>query len=124
MARLPRLTVPGYAHHIIQRGNNRQAIFAATVDYETLLGLLDEFSRKFRVSLHAYVLMSNHIHLLATPEDAEGVYSNIFKLISNRYLVGYYPSNQVRDRKLREVKVEVRNHPEYIVTGRKDYFPQ
>ena len=41
MARLPRLTLPGYPHHIIQRGNNRQAIFAQTADYQTLLGLLD-----------------------------------------------------------------------------------
>ena len=38
MARLPRLTVPGYPHHIIQRGNNRQAIFGGTADYELLLG--------------------------------------------------------------------------------------
>ena len=36
MARLPRLTVPGYPHHVIQRGNNRQPIFAATADYEAL----------------------------------------------------------------------------------------
>ena len=42
MARLPRLTVPGYPHHIIQRDNNRQAIFASQADYERLLGLLHE----------------------------------------------------------------------------------
>ena len=42
MARLPRLTVPGYPHHIIQRDNNRQAIFASQADYEMLLGLLHE----------------------------------------------------------------------------------
>ena len=48
MARLPRLTVPGYPHHIIQRGNNRQAIFAANADYETLLAMLDEHARKLQ----------------------------------------------------------------------------
>jgi putative transposase len=73
MARLPRLTLPGYPHHIIQRGNNRQPIFASTADYEQLLGLLEEFSKKFGVAIHSYVLMSNHLHLLATPSTAEGV---------------------------------------------------
>jgi VWFA-related protein len=58
------------------------------------------------------------------PEDAKAIYSNIFKQISNRYVIGYYPTNQARDGKRREVKVEVRNHPEYIVTGRTAYFPR
>ncbi|HEX8568068.1 MAG TPA: VWA domain-containing protein [Pyrinomonadaceae bacterium] len=61
---------------------------------------------------------------LEKPEDAENVYSDIFKQISNRYVIGYYPMNQTQDRKRREVKIEVRNHPEYVVTGRKAYFPQ
>jgi len=73
MARLPRLTLPGYPHHIVQRGNNRQAIFADRTDYEALLGLLDEYSRKFHVAIHSYVLMSNHFHLLATPQTEDGV---------------------------------------------------
>jgi putative transposase len=73
MARLPRLTLPGYPHHIIQRGNNRQPIFARDADYETLLGMLDENARKFGVAVHAYVLMSNHFHLLATPDTAEAI---------------------------------------------------
>ena len=67
MARLPRLTVPGYPHHVIQRGNNRQAIFAANADYEALLAMLEEYARKAGIAIHAYVLMSNHFHLLATP---------------------------------------------------------
>lgn len=73
MARLPRLTLPGYPHHIIQRGNNRQAIFASAADYEQLLGLLEEYAKKFNVAIHAYVLMSNHFHVLATPVTADGV---------------------------------------------------
>jgi putative transposase len=73
MARLPRLTLPGYPHHIVQRGNNRQAIFAERADYEALLGLLDEYARKFHVAVHSYVLMSNHFHLLATPQTDDGV---------------------------------------------------
>ncbi len=73
MARLPRLTVPGYPHHIIQRGNNRQPIFVDRADFEVMLALLDEHARKQRVALHAYVLMSNHFHLLATPETIDGI---------------------------------------------------
>ena len=73
MARLPRLTVAGYPHHIIQRGNNRQPIVLDDEDRSALLALLVEFARKHRVALHAWVLMDNHFHLLATPETAEGV---------------------------------------------------
>ena len=73
MARLPRLTLPGYPHHVIQRGNNRQAIFASTADYQVLLDLLRDNAQKFGVAIHAYVLMSNHFHLLATPQTADGL---------------------------------------------------
>lgn len=58
------------------------------------------------------------------PEDAENIYSEIFMVIKNRYVIGYYPTNQSRDGKRREVKIEVRGHPEYTVTGRKAYLPK
>jgi putative transposase len=73
MARLPRLTLPGYPHHVIQRGNNRQPVFARPPDYEFMLRLLEENSRKFGVAIHGYVLMGNHFHLLATPETADAL---------------------------------------------------
>jgi putative transposase len=88
MARLPRLTVPGYPHHIIQRGNNRQAIFADTSDYELLLGLLDEHARKQQVAVHGYVLMSNHFHLLATPETVDGI-PQMMQAVGRRYVRHY-----------------------------------
>jgi putative transposase len=88
MARLPRLTVPGYPHHIIQRGNNRQAIFGDQADYELLLSLLDEHARKQQVAIHAYVLMSNHFHLLATPETAEGI-PQMMQGVGRRYVRHY-----------------------------------
>ena len=69
-------------------------------------------------------LSGGKIGFIEKPDDAETVYSAIFNLINNRYVIGYYPTNQGRDGKRREMKVEVRNHPEYIVTGRKAYFPQ
>lgn len=85
MARLPRLTVPGYPHHVIQRGNNRQAIFAATADYELLLSLIDEGARKHHVAVHGYVLMSNHFHLLATPETVDGI-PQMMQAVGRRYV--------------------------------------
>lgn len=94
MARLPRLTVPGYPHHIIQRGNNRQAIFASTADYQMLVGLLEENAPKFGVALHAYVLMGNHFHLLATPSTDDGL-PQMMQAVGRRY-VRYFNDAQGR----------------------------
>lgn len=73
MARLARLTLAGHPHHIIQRGNNGQAIFLSTQDRETMLSLFEAQARQHGVALHAYVLMDNHFHLLATPQTAAGI---------------------------------------------------
>ena len=94
MARLPRLTVPGYPHHVILRGNNRQAIFSSTADYQMLLALLDENAHKFGVALHAYVLMSNHFHLLATPSTEDGL-PQMMQAVGRRY-VRYFNDAQGR----------------------------
>jgi len=67
MARLPRLTLAGYPHHIILRGNNRQAIFMDSADFQRTLALLQVNAQEQQVQIHAYVLMSNHLHLLLTP---------------------------------------------------------
>lgn len=94
MARLPRLTLPGYPHHIIQRGNNRQAIVSSAADYQMLLALLDENAQKFGVALHAYVLMSNHFHLLATPGTDDGL-PQMMQAVGRRY-VRYFNDSQGR----------------------------
>ncbi|OOG51472.1 transposase [Polaromonas sp. C04] len=94
MARLPRLTIPGYPHHVIQRGNNRQAIFASAGDYQMLLDLLQDNARKFGVALHSYVLMTNHFHLLATPESAEAL-PQMMQAVGRRY-VRYFNDAQGR----------------------------
>ncbi len=94
MARLPRLTLPDYPHHIIQRGNNRQAIFSSAADYQMLLGLLDENTRKFGVALHAYVLMNNHFHLLATPGTDDGL-PQMMQAVGRRY-VRYFNDSRGR----------------------------
>lgn len=85
MARLARLTVPGYPHHVIQRGNNRQVIVKSDADRACLLDLLSENARKHQVALHAYVLMDNHFHLLLTPETAEGV-PLMMQAVGRRYV--------------------------------------
>ena len=94
MARLPRLTLPGHPHHIIQRGNNRQAIFATSADRQMMLDLLDENARKFGVAIHAYVLMDNHFHLLATPQTLDGL-PQMMQAVGRRY-VRYFNDSQQR----------------------------
>ena len=73
MARLPRLIVPGQPHHLIQRGAGAQSVFLDEHDYLTFLMHLKDGARRFGVDLHAYVLMPDHLHLLATPTDATGL---------------------------------------------------
>jgi putative transposase len=85
MARLPRLSVPGYPHHVIQRGNNRQAIFVKQADYQFLLDLLDENARKFGVAIHSYVLMENHFHLLGTPQAQDSL-PQMMQAVGRRYV--------------------------------------
>ena len=94
MARLPRLTLPGHPHHIIQRGNNRQAIFATAADRQMMLDLLDENARKFGVAVHAYVLMDNHFHLLVTPQTLDGL-PQMMQAVGRRY-VRYFNDSQQR----------------------------
>ena len=94
MARLPRLTLPGYPHHIIQRGNNRQPIFLSLADYQFFLALIEENALKFNVALHAYVLMSNHFHLLATPATQDGL-PQMMQAVGRRY-VRYFNDKQGR----------------------------
>jgi putative transposase len=85
MARLPRLSVPGYPHHVIQRGNNRQAIFQDQADRQQMLELLEAQARLFEVAIHAYVLMDNHFHLLLTPQTANGL-SRMMQAVGRRYV--------------------------------------
>ncbi len=94
MARLPRLTLPGFPHHVIQRGNNRQAIFQAALDYQTLLNLLAVSAPKFAVEIHAFVLMSNHFHLLVTPKTEDGL-PHLMQAVGRSY-VRYFNGAQKR----------------------------
>jgi putative transposase len=73
MARLPRLVIPFQAHHVLTRGMDRQAIFRCDDDYHAYLNWLGQAAKHFKVAIHAYVLMGNHLHLLVSPTDSEGL---------------------------------------------------
>jgi putative transposase len=88
MARLPRFDIPGIAQHTVQRGVDRQACFARDDDYLGYRQALGEAALRFGCQLHAYVLMTNHVHLLATPIEA-GAVSRMMQAIGRRYVGGF-----------------------------------
>ena len=67
MARKPRFILPGVPQHIIQRGHNREPCFYAVEDYTRHLHDLRKAAKKNNALIHAYVLMTDHVHLLVTP---------------------------------------------------------
>ena len=73
MARQPRLALPGYPHHVIQRGNNRQPIVLDEADRKMLYSLWLEESQRHKVAVNAYVLLDNHFHMLLTPPSDEAM---------------------------------------------------
>ncbi|MCA1806001.1 MAG: transposase [Xanthomonadaceae bacterium] len=85
MPRRARIAVPGIPWHIIQRGNNRSTCFHAPKDYRCYLATLREQAEKHGCSIHAYVLMTNHVHLLLTPvrEDSAAL---LMKHLGQRYV--------------------------------------
>jgi REP-associated tyrosine transposase len=84
MARLPRMYLEGCAQHVIQRGNNREACFYDEPDYKAYLSFLNEAAEKYQVAIHAFVLMTNHVHLLVTPSTRDGVSRMMQSLQFNR----------------------------------------
>ena len=85
MARLPRLCLPGVPQHIIQRGTNRQACFHSDDDRAVYAAWLDEYAREHGVAIHAWVFMTNHVHLLVTPSGSDGV-SRLMQSLGRRYV--------------------------------------
>lgn len=73
MPRFPRYVLPGVPQYTIRHGNNRQAIFAADGDHTAYLELLKQAADQYGLQIHAYVLITNHVHLLATPIAAESI---------------------------------------------------
>lgn len=85
MARLPRVHIAGVPEHIIQRGNNRQCCFASNDDFAVYAHWLKEYSDAFGVFVHAWVFMTNHVHLLCTASDSQGI-SLMMQSLGRRYV--------------------------------------
>ena len=88
MARLPRFVVPGQPQHVIVRGNNRSEIFCADADYRFYLEKLELACKQHGCEVHAYVLMTNHVHLLMTPHAVQSLSKTLQML--GRYYVQYF----------------------------------
>ena len=71
MVRTPRIIIPGYPHHIVQKGHNKQAIFRDDHDRLLYLELMVSYAERYECGLMAYCLMSNHVHLLIRPGSRE-----------------------------------------------------
>jgi putative transposase len=85
MARLPRYFVPGVPLHIIQRGNNRQVIFAEDEEFAFFRECLLDAAHREGLWVHAYVFMTNHVHLLATP-NSETSAGRTLQSVGRRYV--------------------------------------
>jgi len=85
MPRRPRLDLVGVAQHVVQRGHNREVCFASNEDFVAYAHFLKEASQRAKVHVHAWVFMSNHVHLLVTPQRIGGV-SKMMQNLGGRYV--------------------------------------
>ena len=88
MPRKPRFNLPGFPQHVVQRGNNREPCFFIQADYRRYLDDLGWSINRFSCQLHAYVLTTNHVHLLVTTTETYGI-SQMMQALGRRY-VGYF----------------------------------
>ena len=84
MPRTARIVVMGYPHHIIQRGHNRQVVFASDEDYQYYLDNLCEWKEKLGCKVYAYCLMTNHVHLIVDPGEDGGNLARLMKRVAGR----------------------------------------
>ncbi len=85
MPRKPRFYQPGLAVHVFQRGHNKEPVFFEAEDYLTYLRILKESAEACGCLIHAYVLMTNHVHLLVTPKSSTAI-STLFQSIGRHYV--------------------------------------
>ena len=84
MPRYPRAFIAGYAHHIVQRGHDRQPVFATAPDYENYLANLAEQKALLGMRVYAYCLMTNHVHLIVQPESEGDAISRLIRVLAAR----------------------------------------
>ncbi len=116
MPRLPRFVIPGQPQHLIERGNNRQEIFRKEDDYLFFLEKLADAANKHQCSIHAYILMTNHVHLLVTPHTENGIGKMMQTL--GRYYVQYFNYSYQRTGTLWEgrYKATLIDSEQYLLT--------
>ncbi|MDY6994076.1 MAG: transposase [Pseudomonadota bacterium] len=116
MARKPRINLPGIPQHVIQRGHNREPCFYAEEDYSTYLEFLQLTSERTGCQIHAYVLMTNHVHLLVTPTRDYGIPA-MMQALGKRY-VQYINSSYRRSGTLWEgrYKASLIDSQSYLLT--------
>jgi putative transposase len=85
MPRKPRFYLPDFPAHIVQRGNSRQAVFFSDGDYAAYLDWLREGAQRHSCAIHAYVLMTNHVHLLLTPQSRDSI-SKTIQFVGRHYV--------------------------------------
>jgi putative transposase len=93
MARRPRICIPGLTQHVVQRGNNKGTVFGDAADYRFFLKLLHHESARCAVAIHAYALMTNHFHLMATPSDQTGL-STMMQSLGRVYVPAFNLKHQ------------------------------
>lgn len=116
MARLPRFVIANQPQHVIVRGNNREPIFCADADYQFYLEKLQQACTKHECELHAYVLMTNHVHLLISPRTEQGL-GKVMQMIG-RYYVQYFNYSYQRTGTLWEgrYKATLIDSEQYLLT--------
>jgi len=85
MGRRRRFNLPGVPQHVIQRGNNREACFYSEEDYAAYLEFLKIAAEKAKCQLHAYILMTNHVHMLVTPMQENSI-PTMMQSLGKRYV--------------------------------------
>jgi len=85
MPRKPRFYLPGVTVHAVQRGHSREAVFYEDQDYRAYLHWLKEAAQRYTCAVHAYVLMTNHVHILTTPKDHQGI-SRLMQYVGRHYV--------------------------------------
>jgi len=113
MARLPRLCPAGMPLHVVHRGNNRQVCFVCDEDYRNYLSYLQEGAVAYGVQIHAWVLMTNHVHILATSQ-CEGSISKMMQYVGRHYVryfnVLYQRSGTLWEERFKSCLVDTDNY--------------
>ena len=84
MPRIGRVVVPNYPHHIVQRGHNRQVVFAGGDDFRYYLDTLKTWKMEYGVKVYGYCLMTNHVHLVLEPPEEVAALGRLMKRLAGR----------------------------------------